>query len=152
MQHREQKRMKSRQEISAGGVVYRRGPNGTEILIGKASSYQRWVLPKGLVERDESHEDAAVREVEEETGVRVRLVAPLGEPERYIYTALGVRVFKAVYYYLMEYVAGSEQDHDHEMDEVRWVTIDEALDLLAYDGARNVVRRARAALAEQADS
>lgn len=141
--------MKSRPEFSAGGVVYRRGPNGIEILIGKASSYKRWVLPKGLVKRSESYEEAAVREAEEETGVRVRLVAPLGEPERYIYTARGVRVFKQVYYYLMEYVEGSEQDHDKEMDEVRWVTFDEALELLAYEGARNVVRRAQEALTEQ---
>src|SRR5690606_41843472 len=72
-----------------------------------------------------------------------------GEPERYIYTARGVRVFKEVYYYLMEYVEGSEQDHDKEMDEVRWVPIAEALSLLAYEGARNVARRAQAALAEQ---
>ena len=142
--------MKSRQEVSAGGVVYRRSPNGIEILIGKASSYQRWVLPKGLVKRSESYDEAAVREAEEETGVRVRLVAPLGDPERYIYTARGVRVFKAVYYYLMEYVEGSERDHDYEMDEVRWVSIDEALELLAYEGARAVVRRAQAALSEQA--
>jgi len=141
--------MKSRQEVSAGGVVYRRGPTGIEILIGKASSYQRWVLPKGLVKRSESYEEAAVREAEEETGVRVRLVAPLGDPERYIYTARGVRVFKAVYYYLMEYVDGSERDHDYEMDEVRWVSIDEALDLLAYEGARAVVRRAQTALSGQ---
>lgn len=141
--------MKSRNEISAGGVVYRRGPGGIEIIIGKASSYQRWVLPKGLVNPGESYEEAAVREVEEEAGVKVRLIAPLGEPERYIYTARGVRVFKEVHYYLMEYVEGSEQDHDKEMDEVRWVPIDEALSLLAYEGARNVVRRAQAALAEQ---
>src|SRR5690606_20516068 len=142
--------MKSRNEISAGGVVYRRGPGGIEIIIGKASSYQRWVLPKGLVNPGESYEETAVREVEEEAGVKVRLIAPLGEPERYIYTARGVRVFKEVHYYLMEYVDGSEQDHDKEMDEVRWVPIDEALSLLAYESARNVVRRAQAALAEQA--
>lgn len=132
--------------------MYRRGPDGIEILIGKASSYQRWVLPKGLVKRNESYEDAAVREAKEETGVRVRLVAPLGEPERYVYTARGVRVFKAVYYYLMEYVEGNERNHDVEMDEVRWVPIDEALDLLAYEGARTVVRRAQAALSEHADN
>lgn len=141
--------MKSRQEISAGGVVYRRGPDGIEILIGKASSYQRWVLPKGLVKRNESYEDAAVREAEEETGVKVRLVAPLGDPEKYIYSARGVRVFKEVTYFLMEYVEGSIEHHDHEMDEVRWVSIDDALTLLAYEGARSVVRRAQTMLAEQ---
>ncbi len=144
--------MKSRREVSAGGVVYRRGANGIEILIGKASSYQRWVLPKGLVRRGETYEDAALREAEEETGVRARLIVPLGEPERYVYTARDVRVFKEVHYFLMEYVAGSVRDHDFEMDEVRWAPIDEALSLLAYEGARAVVRRAQAALAAQPGS
>lgn len=135
--------MKSRQEISAGGVVFRRTPGGIEILVGKASSYQRWVLPKGLVGRGESIESAALRETEEETGIRARIVAPLGDPERYIYTSGGVRVFKTVHYFLMEYVEGSEQNHDFELDEVRWVPIEDALNLLAYEGARAVVRRAQ---------
>ena len=144
--------MKSRKEVSAGGVVYRRGESGIEILIGKASSTQRWVLPKGLVKRGEAYEDAALREAEEETGVRARLIAPLGDPERYIYTARGVRVFKEVHYFLMEYVEGSERDHDFEMDEVRWAPIDEALSLLAYEGARAVVRRAQAALSGESSA
>jgi 8-oxo-dGTP pyrophosphatase MutT (NUDIX family) len=87
-----------------------------------------------------------VREVEEEVGVRGRLVAPLGEPEKYIYTARGVRVFKRVYYFLIEYQSGSEQDHDREMEEVRWATIDEAIETVAYRETKDVLRRARALL------
>jgi 8-oxo-dGTP pyrophosphatase MutT (NUDIX family) len=142
--------MPSRNEISAGGVVYRHSKDGYEILICKDAGYHRWVLPKGLVNKGESYEQTALREVQEETGVTARLVAPLGEPEKYIYTARGVRVFKSVYYFLFEYQSGSESHHDHEMEAVQWVSFDEALSMLGYQGAKKVVRSARAFL-ENAD-
>lgn len=135
--------MKSRDEVSAGGVVYRRNGEAVEVVVCKDAGYHRWVLPKGLVAKGETYEQAAVREVSEETGVKVRLVASLGEPEKYVYMARGVRVFKRVYYFLMEYESGTIDQHDHEMEEVRWVSIDEALELLAYDGAKRMVRQAR---------
>jgi 8-oxo-dGTP pyrophosphatase MutT (NUDIX family) len=141
--------MPSRNEVSAGGVVYRLGKNGYEILICKDAGYHRWVLPKGLVNKGEAHEQTALREVQEETGVTARLVAELGEPEKYVYTARGVRVFKSVHYFLLEYESGSEAQHDHEMEAVQWVTFDEALSMLAYQGAKNVVLSAKAWLEAQ---
>jgi 8-oxo-dGTP pyrophosphatase MutT (NUDIX family) len=138
--------MKSRDEVSAGGVVYRRGPNGIEVLICKDSSYHRWGLPKGLIGKGESTEQAALREVSEETGVSARLISPLEPPEKYIYTSRGMRVFKSVYYFLMEYESGSEADHDWEMEEVRWAKFDEAIDLMAYKGAKEMLCRAQAHL------
>lgn len=135
--------VKSRDEVSAGGVVFRRNHDGVELLICKDAGYHRWVLPKGLVGTGESYEQAALREVQEETGIRARLVSSLGEPEKYVYMAGGVRVFKRVYYFLMEYESGSIDTHDHEMEDVRWVSIDEALDLLAFDGAKRMVTAAR---------
>jgi 8-oxo-dGTP pyrophosphatase MutT (NUDIX family) len=134
--------VKSRDEVSAGGVVYRRNGDDIEILICKDAGYHRWVLPKGLVGKGESYEQAALREVQEETGVSTRMVSSLGEPQKYVYMARGVRVFKRVYYFLMEYESGSIDTHDHEMEDVRWVSIDEALDLLAYDGAKRMVMAA----------
>ena len=140
--------MKSRDEVSAGGVVYRRAGDGIDVLICKDAGYHRWVVPKGLVAPGESYEQAAVREVEEEVGVRGRLVGRLGEPEKYIYTARGVRVFKQVHYFLLEYESGSVQNHDHEMEEVRWAPIDEAIETVAYTGAKAVLRRAKASLSD----
>src|SRR5258708_18753023 len=139
--------MKSKNEISAGGVVFRRGKAGIEVLICKAASYHRWVLPKGLVNKGESREQAARREVEEEVGVRARIVESLGEPEKYIYSVRGVRIFKVVHYFLMEYESGDEAVHDHEMEEVRWVPVDEGITLLAYEGAKAMLRRTKTRLA-----
>ena len=137
--------MKSRDEVSAGGVVFRRDRGGVQVLVCKDAGYKKWVLPKGLVDKGESFEETAAREVREEVGVQGRIVAPLGE-EKYVYTARGIRVFKTVTYFLMEYVAGNELDHDHEMDEVKWVSIDEAIGLMGYKGAQDVLRRAQTSL------
>jgi 8-oxo-dGTP pyrophosphatase MutT (NUDIX family) len=138
--------MKSRNEVSAGGVVYRRADHGVEILICKDGGYHRWVLPKGLIATGEAPEQTAVREVAEEVGVQARVVAPLGDPEKYVYRARGVLVFKSVYYFLMEYESGSEAEHDREMEEVRWAPIEQAIELLHYKAAKEVVSRAKAVL------
>jgi 8-oxo-dGTP diphosphatase len=140
--------MKSRNEFSAGGVVFRRTEKGPEVLVCKDASYHKWVLPKGLIGKGESPQQAAVREVSEEVGVRARLVEALGDPEKYIYTSRGVRVFKAVYYFLMEYESGNEAEHDREMEEVKWTSIDEAIELMGYKGAKDVLRRAKSRLDE----
>jgi 8-oxo-dGTP diphosphatase len=143
--------VKSRDEVSAGGVVYRRGDNGIEVLICKDSFYHRWSLPKGVVNKGETFEQAALREVREETGVNARIITLLGEPEKYVYTLRGVRVFKTVHYYLLEYVSGSEDDHDTEMEEVRWFPVEAAIETVAYKSIKEILRRA-ALLIEQADS
>lgn len=135
--------MPTRNEVSAGGVVYRRAPDGVEVLICKDAGYHRWVLPKGLINTGEEPEQTAVREVEEEVGVKARVIEALGEPEKYVYKARGVLVFKSVYYFLMAYESGSEAEHDHEMEAVRWATFDEAIELVAYKGAKDVLRRAQ---------
>ena len=144
--------MKSRDETSAGGVVFRRTGERIEVLIGKDAGYHKWVLPKGLVNKNEDLQQAALREVTEEVGVVARIVAQIGEPEKYVYTARGTRVFKKVYYYLMEYVSGSEADHDREMEAVRWTEIDEAISTVYYKGARQVLERAKALLTDPAEA
>lgn len=138
--------MKTRDEVSAGGVVYRNTGDEIEVLICKDAGYHRWVLPKGIVHQGETYQEAALREVEEETGVRAALKVQLGEPEKYVYMANGIRVFKSVYYFLLEYESGSIDQHDAEMEDVRWVSIETAMQMLAYEGAKNIVRRAKTVL------
>lgn len=98
-------------------------------------------LPKGHPDGDESAEAAATREVAEETGVTAELVEPLGEVE-YAYERRGRRIAKRVAFFLFEYRGGSLEDHDHEIEQARWMPIEEALEALTYEGEREMVRRA----------
>jgi len=110
-----------------------------------------WALPKGLIDPDETAEATALREVAEETGVESEAVGKLGDV-RYVYTWKGERVFKVVSFYLLRYRRGRLGDLPpstaHEVDEVRWLPLEEAPRLLAYRGEREMAERALAQLAE----
>jgi 8-oxo-dGTP pyrophosphatase MutT (NUDIX family) len=98
-------------------------------------------LPKGHPDGDESPEAAAVREVREETGVEAELIDKLGEV-RYAYERKGRRINKRVAFYLFEYRSGDLADHDHEIEEARWIPLEQAARALSYNGEREMVSRA----------
>jgi 8-oxo-dGTP pyrophosphatase MutT (NUDIX family) len=102
-------------------------------------------LPKGLIGAEERAEDAALREVEEETGARGELAGKLGSV-RYVYTWQGERVFKVVAFFLVRYAGGRLGDlrpeHAHEVARVEWLPLAEAPALLTYSGEREMARRA----------
>lgn len=100
-----------------------------------------WSLPKGTPIAGETTEETAIREVTEETGLLVRIVAPIGSIE-YEFVQGGTRIEKTVHYFLMEPVGGDLAGHDHEFDEVRWVTPAEAEALMTFATERAVVARA----------
>ena len=108
-----------------------------------------WALPKGLIGPDEKPEEAALREVGEETGVEAHLVRKLGDI-RYVYTWAGERVFKVVSFYLFRYRRGRlgelATEQRIEVAEVRWLPLDEARQLLAYRGEREMAEKALAFL------
>ena len=111
------------------------------VPVKRASDGRRVLgLPKGHLDGDETPEEAARREVAEETGVQAELVDQLGDVT-YAYDRKGRRVEKLVRFYLFEYRSGDVADHDHEIEEARWVTIRDAVDQLSYDGEREVVQR-----------
>jgi 8-oxo-dGTP pyrophosphatase MutT (NUDIX family) len=134
----------TRIEVSAGGVVYQEGDDGIEVILAARRTRRgelAWGLAKGGIEADESIEDAAVREVREETGIRAEIEASLGET-RYFYVWEEVRIRKTVHFFLMRATGGDPDDRDDEMEEVRWFPLERALKRAAYRGEREVLGRA----------
>jgi len=119
---------------AAGGVVLREGGEEVEVCVVHRPRYGDWTLPKGKLEPDESFEEAALREVEEETGLRCELGREL-ESTHYID---GRGRPKIVRYWLMEVVAG-EFEPNAEVDELRWMTAAEAVDALTYERDRELL-------------
>jgi 8-oxo-dGTP pyrophosphatase MutT (NUDIX family) len=125
---------------AAGGVLWRRSDDGTlEIAVVHRPRYDDWSLPKGKLDDGESFEEAAVREVEEETGMRCRLGRELGETH---YEDRKGRP-KIVRYWAMGECAGEFEPND-EVDDLRWVPIGDAKDVLTYDFDRELVDRVAA--------
>jgi len=136
--------MKTRTERSAGGVVSRPTEDGPEVVLASRRTRRgglAWGLAKGLVEKGEKPEEAAVREVREETGLDVRIVGPLGEIS-YWFVWEGERINKRVTFFLMEAMGGDLSRHDREMEDVQWFPLPEALRLASYRSEKDVLRRA----------
>jgi 8-oxo-dGTP pyrophosphatase MutT (NUDIX family) len=132
-------------EVSAGGVVYRRTPEG-EIEVVLASRRTRrgdlaWGLAKGGIEDGESQRQAAIREVREETGLTAVIEADLGDT-KYMYVWEDVRIRKTVHFFLMRCTGGDVEDRDDEMEEIRWFPLARALKRAAYRGERDMLARA----------
>jgi 8-oxo-dGTP pyrophosphatase MutT (NUDIX family) len=118
------------------------------IPVKRAADGRRVVgLPKGHLDGDETPEQAAQREVAEETGVQAELIDELGDVT-YTYERRGRRVEKTVRFFLFEYRSGDLEDHDHEIEEARWVPIREAPGQLSYAGEREIVQRALSRFAQ----
>jgi 8-oxo-dGTP pyrophosphatase MutT (NUDIX family) len=128
--------------VSAGGVVFRRGGGGVEIVICGRDSDGVWGLPKGTPDAGESLEQTAVREVTEETGLDVRIVDKVGVVE-YWFARDGVRYHKWVHHYLMEAVGGDTSAHDHEYDRVEWQPVEAAVKTLSFKNEVDIVHKAR---------
>jgi 8-oxo-dGTP pyrophosphatase MutT (NUDIX family) len=130
--------MSTEREESFGGVVVH---DGHVLVITPAGRPQISTLPKGGPREGESPQATAQREVREETGVEARIVERLGEV-RYRYRRRGVRVDKTVGFYLCDYVSGDTADHDHEVDDARWMPLERARTELTYPGEREMIERA----------
>lgn len=143
----------TRTQISAGGVGFRKTESGVEVALIAVDSARglRWQLPKGIVEKGESPESTAVREVREEAGIVTQPVQPIERIEYWYYaTEAGerVRYHKFVHFFLLRYLSGDVADHDREVAEARWVALAEARPMLAFASERRIVERAETMLPE----
>ncbi len=139
--------MATRFELSAGGVVLRRAPGGgLEVAMIGTHGGERWGLPKGMVEGGEPMQEAALREVREETGLEATILAPL-EPIDYWFwwgePGHKNRHHKQVHFFVMAATGGDTANHDFEVDEVRWFGIDEAIRRASYKTERELLEQAR---------
>lgn len=138
-------------QVSAGGVAFRWRDAEPEVAIVRVKPKLRWQLPKGIVDEGETPQVTAVREVREEGGVETELIK-LIETIEYWYRSVKygkpVRYHKFVHFYLLQYKSGDVSDHDQEVEEARWVSIDEAIELLEFKNEREVVEKARRMIQE----
>ena len=120
-------------QFSAGGIIIVEN----KVLLCQHSQHHGWVFPKGLIDNKETKEEAALREVQEETGAIGKITKPL-TPVTYWFVLEGEKIKKTVYYFLMDYVGGDITKHDHEMEDVAWVLIDEVEKRLTYKSDKQV--------------
>jgi 8-oxo-dGTP pyrophosphatase MutT (NUDIX family) len=141
-----------RREFSSGGILVRRLRGRWMVAAIRPAGRPAglWALPKGQIDEGESGEQTALREIAEETGATGRSLGKLGDV-RYWFNWEGERIFKVVSFFLVRYESGKlgeiREEFRHEVAEVRWLPLDDAPRLLAYEGERRLAEKAIAVLA-----
>lgn len=140
--------LRNARAVSAGGVIHRSREGRLEVILVHRRQPRLWALPKGTPDAGETIVETAVRETREETGLAVEVEAPI-DSISYFFVRGQTRFHKTVHFFLMRPVGGAIEEHDHEFDEVRWVQVEEALELLTHATERTVVERAAGLLVER---
>lgn len=135
-----------RREVSAGGVVYRLDGKGQYCFLLIQDAWGRWTLPKGLIEPGETPVEAARREVEEETGLRVRAGSSLDRTDYFYRDPQGELVYKTVHYFLMEALNTDIKVQEEEIRGARWVPAADAAGKCDYENTRGVLEKGLAEL------
>lgn len=136
--------MKTKLQFSAGGVVYRKMGSGTEVVVLTRGGGKIFCLPKGKIEKNETPQQAALREIKEETGLTGTIEKELGKINYWFHSEEeNIRINKTVYFYLVRYESGSTADHDTDAEDARWLPIDDALKIMSYPSERQMVEKAR---------
>lgn len=132
---------KTNKELLAGGIVFKK--KGREIcwLVVKSKEFEKWCFPKGYLNGGESTVAAAKREVKETAGVENQLLEKVGE-EKYFFYQDKQRTSKKVVFYLMEYLADTEESFNGETDKIVWLPLRKALTRLAFDKEKELLKEA----------
>ena len=141
--------METRSEVSAGGVVYKKESGQVLWLLRWPSGnhqdfpgYARWSFAKGWIEKGETAEQAALREVAEEGGVRAEIVSKLSTVHYFYTNPEGQKVSKSVVYFLMEWLEDLKEGFGEETEEIKWVGRSEAEELLVYKNEKALLGKA----------
>jgi 8-oxo-dGTP diphosphatase len=138
-----------KRQTSSGGVIYRKAAEGVDVALVSVRGGRFWCLPKGLVDRGETPELTAVREVREEAGLSGKIVDKLGDITYWYYIrGENSKCRKTVHFYLMEYESGNTSQHDFEVDEAGWFPVEEALQKVSFRGDRTILEKALSKLRE----
>ena len=134
-------------QVSSGGIIFRKHNDITEIAMVAVKGGNVWCLPKGLIDKGEVPEKTALREVEEETGLKGRIIEKLGEITYWYYIKEeNIKCKKTVHFFLMEYEAGDVSKHEWEVVNAAWFPIYVALKKARYKGEREIIEMARVIL------
>lgn len=137
--------MKSRRQISSGGIIFRVRNHQPEVVLIARRNSTIWCLPKGMLEQDETPEITAKRETKEETGLDGDILEKLGEINYWYYSREDQsRISKTVHFYLFEFKGGNEREHDSEADEVKWFSPEDAVRVLSYGNEKELMKKALA--------
>ncbi len=137
--------MKFKRETSAGGIVFKIDNEGVKWLIVQLSAYKGWGFPKGHVGdivKNESREEAALREVKEEGGVETKIIHEEPIKIEYMYKREDYLIKKHVYYFLMEYKSGDTKNHDWEISDIKFTTTDEVRKTLSFKSDKEAFEKA----------
>lgn len=129
-------------QFSAGGIVFK----GNKVLVVQNSSIKDkkvsfWGFPKGHLNEGESSKNAALREVEEETGIKGKIIDKVGQ-SKYFFSQNGGKIFKVVTIFKMEYVSGDSMPQVAEINEVKWLDPDEAMKFLTFKNDKDLLKKA----------
>ncbi len=139
----------SKKEFSSGGIVYKNVGGKIEWLVVQHSKHKGWIFPKGLIgdiNDGEKDTETAVREVQEEGGIKAKIILDKPFVTTYFYTFEGQKIFKTVSYFLMEYESGDIKDHDWEVSDAKWLRADEVKNTLSFLADKKMFEEAIAAL------
>jgi 8-oxo-dGTP pyrophosphatase MutT (NUDIX family) len=128
---------------SSGGVIFRKSDDHFDVGLIATKNRTVWTLPKGIIDKDESPEMAAVREIQEETGLTGSIVDKLGEKSYWFYLKdENAKCKKTVTYFLLEHVSGEANNFSWEVDEAGWFPLDEAINMLHYKSDKEILIKA----------
>ena len=127
---------------SAGGIVLRKDDDEVKVLVTQHSKHKGWDFPKGHIEVGENSERAALREVEEETGVKAEIIEKVGQTQ-YFYYEEGAKVLKTVTFFLMKYIEDGVATTAFEVSDHKWLKVDEVEVQLTFKDTKELWQKAK---------